>query len=320
VNTGNTIQAINESDGTSVWNYDVAAISLINNDGAQDPAVYDGRVYFAGGHQSSTYLFALDAVTGAVQSKSLMSSQWERYFAPVAQGGDVYTEGGTYSGLYGFDNQGAQLFFVYTEQMDRWSPAVDPNYVYTYTGWPGGAAYMRQINRFTGAVVRSIQDPTFKSNGYRMNTAPVLTATGGVLTCAQYVSLTRFDLANGVISWQQTGNYGGNPALANGVIYAINRSPYRLEARDELTGQLKWAWTPQSARDTDFVGDVMVTQNLVFLSTNTATYAIDLTTHQVAWNYAKPGLLALSSSGLLYLSTTDAYGQSDGTILAFNTH
>ena len=319
VNAGNTIQAISEDDATALWNYDVTGISWVLNTGAQDPAVYDGRVYFSGGHQNSTYLFVLDAASGALQYKSLMSSQWEQYLAPVVQGGNVYTEGGSYGGLYGFDDQGFQLFFANAEQTDHWSPAVDQNHVYTYTG-ASGYAYLRQIDRFTGAVVRSIQDSSFQFGGYRMNGAPVLTAAGGVLAYNNGVSLTSFDVTNGVIGWQQSGNYASNPALANGVVYAVNRSPYRLEAREQATGQVKWSWSPQAPTETNFVGDVMVTQNLVFLSTNSTVYAIDLATHQAVWTYPKPALLALSSSGILYLSTTDPYGQSDGTILAFNTH
>jgi hypothetical protein len=45
--------------------------------------------------------------------------------------------------------------------------------------------------------------------------------------------------------------------------------------------------------------------------TNSALYAIDLTTHKTAWSYPVVGRLALSARGVLYVA-----GQS--TLTAFN--
>ena len=317
LNAGNTIQALHEFDSSSAWSYDVTDISLVSNNGAQAPAVFNGRVYFSGGHQDTTYLFSMDAIDGALQWKSLMSSQWEEYFAPIVVGTDVYTQGGTYGGLYGFDGTGNQLFFAYSEQTDHWSPAADQNYIYTYTGSPA-YAYFRQFDRKTGALLRTIQDDGFEFTSYEMHTAPVVTGTGSVIGVDQYTAIMRFDVDNEIISWRQLGGYIGNPAYANGVLYAANTSPVQLEARDEPTGALKWQWAPQSADEESFIGDVIATNNLVFVSTTAAVYAIDLDTHAAVWSYPKPGRLALASSGILYLATTDQWGQSDGVLIAFN--
>ena len=320
VNVGNTLQAIDENDASAVWSYDVGTFSWVNNNGAQDPAVDGGHVWFSGGHQSTTYLFSLDATSGALRTQSQMSSQWEAYFAPVVVGGNVYSEGGTYGGLFGFDGQGNQLFFANAAQTDQWSPAADANYVYIYTGGSGAGAFQK-LDRFTGAVLTTIQNPAFQFGGYRMSNAPVLTTTGGALVYDQGIDLTRFDITAGAVSWQVTGNYAGNPAYANGVVYAINRSPYRVEARDERTGALQWSWTPTGATDQNFTGDVLVTQNLLFVSTNANAYAIDLASHATVWSYPQPGTLSMSATGLLYLAT---YGvpsaASDGSIVAFNLH
>jgi hypothetical protein len=40
---------------------------------------------------------------------------------------------------------------------------------------------------------------------------------------------------------------------------------------------------------------------VVFVSTNLATYAIDLATHQAVWSYPLVGKLALSKSGIMYI-------------------
>jgi outer membrane protein assembly factor BamB len=317
LNAGNTIQALSEFDAAPLWSYDVTSISLVLNDGAQAPAVFNGSVYFSGGHQNSTYLFALDAGSGVVQWRAQMSSQWEQCLAPIVVGTDVYTEGGTYGGLFGFDAAGNQLFFNYAEQTDRWSPAADLNYIYTYTGASGYGSF-RQFDRRTGALLRTIQDSDFQFTSYRMNTAPVATGSDSVIGVNRFVALMRFNVTNGAISWRQPGNYVGNPAYAKGVLYAGNASPVRLEARDEASGALLWSWAPQAAAETSFVGNVIVTDNVAFVSTNVAVYAIDLTTHAPVWSYPKPGQMAVSSSGILYLATTDGYGQSDGNLIAFN--
>jgi hypothetical protein len=42
---------------------------------------------------------------------------------------------------------------------------------------------------------------------------------------------------------------------------------------------------------------------MVFISTNTAVYGIDITTHQTVWSYPAAGgaRLAMSANGILYL-------------------
>ena len=58
---------------------------------------------------------------------------------------------------------------------------------------------------------------------------------------------------------------------------------------------------PPLAGDTDFDSEVLLTRNLVFVSTGLAVYAIDLATHKAVWSYPQPGRLALSRNGILYV-------------------
>ena len=48
----------------------------------------------------------------------------------------------------------------------------------------------------------------------------------------------------------------------------------------------------------------ILTNNLVFVSTDASTFAIDRTTHLPVWNYAASGSLALSANGVLYIKGT----------------
>jgi len=56
---------------------------------------------------------------------------------------------------------------------------------------------------------------------------------------------------------------------------------------------------------------VLLTNNLVFVSTDNATYAIDRTTHAQVWSYPFSGKLSLSANGILYIN-------SGSSILAVN--
>ena len=44
------------------------------------------------------------------------------------------------------------------------------------------------------------------------------------------------------------------------------------------------SWTPPQAAETGWVAEPLVTKNLLFVSANVATYAIDLRTHKMVWS------------------------------------
>jgi hypothetical protein len=60
-----------------------------------------------------------------------------------------------------------------------------------------------------------------------------------------------------------------------------------------------------------FDSEVLLTDSLIFVSTNLATYGIDTSTHQLVFSYPFPGRLALSRNGILYI-------QGTGPIVAIN--
>jgi hypothetical protein len=301
------LYAKRESDGSEVWRYEFAGMTYPS---ANPAAVSNGVVYVAAGHQQETYMFAFNATDGSVVYRAPMTSQWEGYLAPtVGPNGMLYANAGTYGGLYAFNPTGNQLFFANEAQTSNWAPAVDSAGVYAYTG-----GTLRVHDPLTGLVLNQIVDPTFQNYIYEIGGAPVLGAPGSVFA-ANYANsalnggaigntLLNFRLATNSIAWQVTGAYPTTPGYKAGVVYAVNHSPLRLEARAESDGALLWWWTPQSASDTVFVSEVLLTENLAFVSTNRATYAIDLTTHRPVFSYPMFGKLALSANGILYIQNT----------------
>jgi hypothetical protein len=297
------LYAYKELDGSLVWQYDFSSLTYPS---VNPPAVSNGVVYISAGQQSSTYMFAFNAADGTPVFKTPMSSQWENYLAPTISAQGIYTNAGAYGGLYAFDTSGSQLFTSAMAQTSLWTPAVDATGVYTYTG-----GVMKVVDPGNGAVLHSITDPTFTNYVYEISGSPVLGATGSVFV-ANYVNsllnsgaigntLTNFNLNTDTIGWQVAGVYPSTPAYAGGVLFVANENPVRLEARAEASGALLWSWIPPQAGDTKFKSEVLLTNNLVFVSTNLATYAIDRNSHKTVWSYPLMGRLALSRNGILYI-------------------
>ena len=317
----NAVTARSEFDGSAVWSYSFAALPFPS---VNPPAVSGGTVYVAAGQQSSTYMFGLDATSGAVKFRSAMSSQWEDYLAPTVGAAGVYTNAGSYGGLYGFDPQGTQLFFAGNSQQSAWTPAVDANGVYAYTG-----DALRVFDPVTGALKTTISDVSFTNYIYEVGGSAVLGAPNSVFAAAYANSwlngggfgnsLVHFNLNSNTVDWSVHGVYPSTPAYDSAVVYVANNNPLRVEARNEADGSLAWSWTPQAAGDTKFVSEVLLTRNTLIVSTNLSTYAIDRTTHHVVWSYPLAGNLALSPNGILYI---EPYGTGGGstTVTAINVH
>jgi hypothetical protein len=307
--SGHELFSYKEADGSQVWSHSFADLAFPNTN---PPAFSGSTVFIAAGSQNSTYMFAFDAASGTQVFKAQMASQWEHYFAPTIANGLVYSDGGTYGGMFAFDaTTGVQQFFATAGQYDGWTPAVDATNAYAYTGGSLGIYDNR-----TGALLGSIGDPTYSWNGYTTNGAPVLGGANivyaGNLSNRTSNSIVSFDTLSMAVRWSIRGAYSGNPAYSGGTLFASNNSPFALEAYNEADGGKLWTWTP-IAGDSNFVSDVLVTNNLVFVSTDANTYAIDRSTHLSVWSYPATGSLALSANGVLYIKSTNS-------IVAINLH
>ena len=122
--------------------------------------------------------------------------------------------------------------------------------------------------------------------------------------------LTAIDLRAGGKRWESAA--GGQPAVANGVGYAIVSHYDVLEARAVATGLPEWQYQLPIVRQERRYGQALATSNLVFASSETATVAVDLATRQVVWVYPLGGHLALSEQGVLYIAS------ANGRVVAIN--
>ena len=298
-----SLTAYKELDGSRVWKYEFGTTSYY---APSAPSVFNGVVYTVGSLTDGSYLFAFDAATGTVRFRARAGQYYDRLSSPIVQDGVIYTNGSSYSGLYGFSATGETLFNTGSSQASAWGPAADANGIYLFTG-DSVVTYKPK----TGEKLATIRDGAATSYGQNSG-APVIGANGLYATTAQYnagvtsYSLTRFDTAKGYTDWRVAGNYAVTPAYAGGVLYALNTNPFRVEARTEATGALQWSWTPQLSSESGFYGPAVVTKNLLFVSTNRVTYAIDLVSHKTVWSLPMAGTLSISQNGVLYIQGADA--------------
>jgi outer membrane protein assembly factor BamB len=304
-----SLTAYSEADGTKVWSHSFQDLKYPS---ANPPAYANGRVFTAAGAQEVTAMFGFDAASGDQLFKVPMNSQWESYLAPTVFNGNVYTDGGSYGGLYSFNaTTGASNYFVSLNQYDGWTPAFDSQNMYTYM-----AGQLRVQDPLTGAVLATISDPLYSWNGYTTNGAPVVGGGGivyaGNLSNPTANGIVAFDTINKSVRWSASGGFAGNPAYTDGYLFAVNNATGKMEVRKESDGSIDWSWaSPDSG--SAFSSDVLVTKNLVFVSTSTKTYAIDRSTHATVWSYQGAGKLALSANGILYI-------KAPSRIFAINLH
>ncbi|WP_257456318.1 outer membrane protein assembly factor BamB family protein [Archangium lipolyticum] len=295
--------ALRESDSGKQWQVDLS-VSDVN-----PPAVSGGKVYVSTGTgYNNAFMWSFDATTGAQLSKAAFNSQGQRYFVPTIEGGVVYANGGYYGGMYAFGfADGAQRWFRELPMYNEWTPAVDAKYVYAYTG-----GLFSALDKSTGAVAFTLGQAN-PGGGGDTPVAPVIGSNGSVVV-ASGGKIVSFNPASRAKTWTLDGPYSGNPVTANGVLYVTQLAPYRLEARSEVTGALLWSWAPAGFDEVagyDTGGrssGLLVTDNLVFVSTNRRVYAIDLATHAPVWSYWEPGSLALSANGVLYVRSMNGLG------------
>jgi outer membrane protein assembly factor BamB len=312
-----TLFALDEADGSVKWSHDFGSIFAANH-----PATGGGRAFVATSGHADTFMWSFDLLTGEQKFKTQFDSQWEHYLAPVFRNGYVYTDGGPYGGMFRFKAAtGTRSWFGSLGQYDLWSPAVDDNRAYAYTGY-----MMSALDVNTGIPVRSISDPTFNWRGYALNLSPVLPGDGSVLVVNGIYAfpqpsrneLVRFDMDAGTAMWRMQGMFASNPVVDGNTVFVANSSTRQLEARSLADGTLLWAWQPESGTETLPVGNLVLTRNLVFVSTSAATRAIDRTTHQVVWSAPQLGALAISSNSVLYISNTSQTSGPARTVTSYS--
>lgn len=288
INIKGVLHALSSATGNLLWTTTLSA--------ANPPAYADGVVYVATGGHDAAALWAFNAADGTLLFKSKIEDQWSSYYAPTVVDGVVYMAGGYYGGVYAIDAKtGARKWWLGLNQYDQFTPAITADYVLAYTG--EYTPQLTAIDRKTGTLVFNIADPHFEWNGWSMNLAPAV--LGNSVVAIHNNRLVHFNLTTKTMDWDIRSNFTGQPSLKGDRIYAINNG--NIEVRDIATGALVDTLKGTSP----FVGDLLVTENLVFTRDATHTYAYDLSSKQLAWTLKdKSGALLMADGALYVMAST----------------
>lgn len=317
--------ALDELTGSEKWRVSFGNVPALN-----PPAVNESTLFVATSGHENTKVWGINRADGRIVFQTPFESQWGHYLAPTPDKNAIYQTGGYYGGYtYDFLNDTGERKWTATTG-SSWSmdtPAVDDESVYVHNGQS-----LFVLGKTDGVQKYVISDPFGSSSGgYDYHGSPVKGGQNDVLAFAglafsgrassnteSYENriISSFDVKNGLYKWSTRFSYKTFFALSNGVVYAGRNNPVALDAIDETSGELLWSWVPQSTQDTEFHRNIVVTKNLLFVSTNANLYAIDLKSKQSVWSYNEPGMIAISNRRILLLAPGSQ--ASDGRLLAFD--
>ena len=299
------VKALDAATGAVRWTYDLGEQAH-----ASGPSLANGMVHVTSMVSSSNAnpQWVLDLATGGFRNQMAFASQWSEFNQPAAEGSNAYVAAGFYgSVLYAYDTVAGTKVWETTRTggsiWDGQSLALDATYLYYYSG-----SALDQVNRSTGNIVRSIAIPDYETETRDYEAAPVLDGNANVFLFSGDKrndgrnKIIGLSLNSGSAIWQTAAGYTTAFALKDGIIYGARQDAHVISAIDAANGAVLWS-TALPGSD-PIVGNVIATENLLFVSSGTQTWAIDLkqSSHPVVWTAPTGGRLAITPDN--YLLTT----------------
>ena len=295
--------------GNVGWSYDLGDQSHLSG-----PSLSNGMVHVTSMVNSSANnpQWVIDLEKGTFLNQMKFASQWHDFNQPAADGNEVFVAAGSYGEMiYAYNAAQGKLLWQLERAAGSWANgkavAIDNNYIYD----PANVA-LDIIDRRTGSIVKSIADPEIGiSDTSTFEAAPVLGANGMVFLFAgekRFLSSARIiavSTSQNRVLWRTNASYSTAFAVADDTIYAVRQDAFVLAAIDAKTGAQKWA-VPLPV-DTGiygekaFHGNVVVTENLAFVSDHDTTWAVDLKKpdHPIVWEAPTGGRLIITPDNQL---------------------
>ncbi len=287
--------ALDASTGQVLWRKEFSAMGRTST-----PAYSNSKVYMVTDDNSNDFIHCFDADSGEELFKKAMVTPGGSSLMPTVRDGVVYTHGGRFGGMYAFDAQtGKELWFIQFASQDGWTPAVDATNAYAFVD-----GRLKVVNRRTGVLSYEIAGPNIFGARFPWFFAPVLGNLDDVLIVHRG-QLIRYDLTRRAVSYAITGGFSRQPAVRNGVVYALSNG--KLQARSQVDGRLLWTLNPAGQ---SLAWDVILTDGHALVRSTTHTFLVDLMTHKVSWSVAKSGSECISQ-GAIFI------GEADGTLNCF---
>ncbi|ATQ75750.1 hypothetical protein CR152_15345 [Massilia violaceinigra] len=288
--------AISEESGAEVWRTSLGLPFPVLTSHLNPPAAANGKVYLTSTSSDEASLWVFEQKTGKLLSRQKMDTQGRYALAPTVLGDTLYAPNGSAGGLSQFRAGGQQLAWSSAlPAFADWTPAVDASHAYVYLD---GRLYAMGVA--DGRLAYQVDDPDHLWPSYSGGT-PVLSDNqfGFISDSGRLVA---FNLARRTHAWTLHGKRVSTPAYAKGVLYLFNNTGNALEAYAPDSGKLLWTAAKLSdPADATWFDQLVVTDNLAFISSEASTLAIDLASGKTVWRYALGGKLSISDRGMLYI-------------------
>lgn len=282
--------ALDAGTGAEAWR------AMLTSGGLNPPSFHKGKVYVQHNVHNDYRVRAFNAENGSQLWSSPYGCQGYRHFSPAVSDLGVYINGGTYGGIYGFDqNSGTQKFFNGTlEQEDQWTPAIHEGSVYSFVD-----GRLRNHHPETGAVQWSLN---LTWNYASMNRTICCDSGKAYLTNDSVGGgeLICIDLDERSVSWKVGGSFIGTPAISNGIVYACSGG--LVKAYNSTNGVWIADFTATGASNLN--GAPVVSSDLLFVASSSKTYIFHLATRTLLQTLNFGSHIAIADD-LLYLSCSD---------------
>lgn len=294
-NNGGVLLALDARSGETLWTQSLAGSYSFNV--FNQPAYADGIVYVQTGGHSDAFLFAFNAADGTLVFQTPLADQWSNFLAPTIVDGTVYIGGGYYGGMYAIDAKtGQEKWWQTLNQNDQFTPAISGNYAIAYTA--NYTAKLTVIDRLTGNLAFEIADLGADAYGGSMNLAPVV---AGDYVLVQYNRrLAAFNLVSKQLAWEVKEHFVGQPVVKGERIYVNNNGA--VETRVLSTGALVSSISGNAGNSgaPGFIGNLLVTNNLLFVRDEQNIYAYQVDTSALAWTLTgKSGAFLMAEGALV---------------------
>lgn len=296
-----TVFAYSEDTGKELWRAPLNSLYR-----AAPPAAASGKLYVSASFYDGASMLVYDQASGTAKARVNTGEQLSTSQGPTAAGDSVYvTSGDSTASLSRFHGDTAtETWRANIPGAFWWTPAVDGTYAYGYLN-----RSLYAVSLADGGTAFTIRDPDSQWAGAAGRTAALGQQRAFVVEDGR---LMAFDLAARSRAWSVAADPASAVGVAKDIVYVFNPERTGLNAHSAATGALLWSSERFDSYLGDRSGSVVVTNNLVFASTDFATVAIDLASHRVVWKYPLGGAISISDRGVLYIAGTD------GSVVAVN--
>jgi len=341
------LYALNETDGSPAWQFSGPADTVY----LSPAAAAEGRVYVttaqSGSNSSLWSLVASNGSTGyqivypGYDSGQVLMPE----YSPVVVGGllraltrqpvEICCSGGVANFVQSAAYDLATGEFRWGSTAYPVSASTDGSSDFLY-GQSGVEPGIRKLDLATGNELAFYADPADSPSSAFLSPSVVAGSSPEVVS-AVGDHLLSLNADSGTINWSKPIDRFSTDSVsyAEGLVF-VPSGGGRVTAFGLKTGTELWSWTAPGPSGSEFpmnddlaqfvgegrvIGAPIITDNLMFLSTNLRVYAVDLATRSTRWVYPHPGRLSLSANGILYINRirigSDTL-ESDGTVAAIN--